>query len=497
VIRVQNNSAAQVCRVLVGLFAGMAVSAGAEAQGLGVQPVPANPDAPSSVPASIAPAAPSVNGVPEGDFFTFGQPLKPFGDALANNGVYLKGFWQSTLFSNPSGGVQRGTIGYDEAYFGADFDLQKMAGLTGSVIHFSIDSRFGGMPQGVNNFGGSDAGYLQGTGPDNQTRLNELTWDQHLFDDKIRFVVGRTSLADYFATSDLYCQFQIGTCGNIGPFTWSADSNSTFWPIATWAGEVAYFPTPEVYIRVGASESDPYQYTGGGFVWNGGWSTSHATGVFLPVEVGYQEDAATTRYAGRYDIGFTYDSSNFADERYNTQGGLLAYSGGTPMSDGSASTIYLQAEKMVWRPDPSKPQGLSLFASAQFATSGHPLVQSFYQVGAVLHGTFPGRPNDIAAIDFQANIFNPRASGYVNDEIAAQGLSGNVPNDEELLETNYSVELAPGIQIKPYAIYIFHPDQNLFDVTPNPKVTYAFETGLRLTIALNDVLGLPKFFRPD
>jgi porin len=167
------------------------------------------------------------------------------------------------------------------------------------------------------------------------------------------------------------------------------------------------------------------------------------------------------------------------------------------MSDGSATTIYLQAQKVVWRPDPSKPQGLSLFASAQFSTSGHPLVQSFYQVGAVLHGTFPGRPNDIAAIDFQANIFNPRASGYVNDEIAAQGLSGKVPNDEELLETNYSFELAPGVEIKPYAIYIFHPDQNLFDVTPNPKVTYAFETGLRLTVALNDVLGLPKFFRPN
>jgi hypothetical protein len=106
-----------------------------------------------------------------------------------------------------------------------------------------------------------------------------------------------------------------------------------------------------------------------------------------------------------------------------------------------------------------------LFASAQFATSGHPLVNS---------------PNDIAAIDFP-NISNPQASEYVNDEIAAQGLSGNVPNDGEILETNYSLELAQGIQIKPYAIYIFHPDQNLFDVSPNPKMTYAFETGLRLT----------------
>ena len=359
--------------------------------------------------------------MPQGDLFTLGDPLKPLGDALANNGVYLKGFFESTLFANVSGGTQRTDVVYDEAFYGADFDLQKIAGLTGTVIHFSFNSRFGGIPQGVNDLSGSTVGYLQGAGPNNETRLNELSIDQHLFDDKIRFVVGRTTLANYFATSELYCQFQVGTCSNIGPFTWSEDSNSPFWPIAVWAGEVAFFPTPEIYLRVGASESDPFQYTRQGFPWDQGWSTSHATGFFIPFEVGYQEDSKSVPYAGKYDIGFTYDSTDFTDARYNTQGQPLALFGGTPGTDGPASTIYLQAQKIVWRPDASKPQGLSLFASAEFATSGHPLVSSYIQVGAVLHGTFPGRPNDIAGIDFQQNIFNHRATGYVNDEIAAQG----------------------------------------------------------------------------
>jgi porin len=493
----RNKTTDQACRVLAGLIAGMAVSAAAEAQVVAVQPAPANTQASNSLSILPGPAPVSAGGVPEGDFFTFGQPLKPFGDALASDGVYLKGFFQSTLFSNPSGGVQRGTVNYEEVNFGADFDLGKIAGLTGSVIHFDMDSRFGGMPQGVNNFGGSDAAYLSGTGPDNQTRLTELSWDQHLFDNKVQFIVGRLTLANDFATSDLYCQFQVGTCSNIGSFTWSADSNTSFWPIATWAGEIAYFPTPETYLRVGAAESDPYQYSGAGYPWNAGWSTAHATGAFIPVEVGYQEDAATTRYAGKADIGFTYDSSDFADARYNSQGGLLAVSGGTPMSDGSDSTVYLQVQKTVWRPDPSKPQGLTLFASAQFGTSGRPMVQSFYQVGAVLHGTFPGRPNDFAAIDLQTDIFNPRVVDYVNDQIAAQGLKGNISQTEQILETDYSFELAPGLHVKPYATYIFHPDQYLFDVSPNPKVTYAFEAGLRLTVALNDVLGLPKYFGPN
>ena len=86
----------------------------------------------------------------------------------------------------------------------------------------------------------------------------------------------------------------------------------------------------------------------------------------------------------------------------------------------------------------------------------------------------------------------------MNDEIAAQGLKGNVSNTEQILETNYSFELAPGLTIKPYAAYIFHPDQYPFDVSPNPNVTYAFETGARLTVALNDLLGIrPQYFRPN
>jgi porin len=493
----RNDGKRVMCGALFGLLASMALTAAAEAQDLGAPPAPGNPQAPNAAPASISPELASTNGVPEGDFFTLGDPLKPLGDALADKGIYFKGFWADTLYANVSGGAQRSNAVYNEAYFGADFDLAKIAGLQGSVLHVSIDSRFGGFPQGVNNFSGSAAGYLTGAGPDTQARLTEFSFDQHLFDDKIRFVVGRTTLANYFATSELYCQFQVGTCSNIGPFTWSADSNTPFWPIADWAGEIGYFPTPETYIRVGASESDPVQYTQGGFPWNGGWSTAHATGVFIPVEAGYQEDPKTSRYAGKYDIGFTYDSTDFSDPRYNTRGQYLAFSGGAPMSDGSASTVYLQAQKVIWRPDASKPQGLSVFASAQFATSGKPLVQSFYQFGAVLHGTFPGRPNDIAGIDFQQNLFNRRAIGFVDDEIAAEGMHGHVSDDEEILEVNYSVQLAPGIQLKPYTAYTFHPDQDLYDVAPNPNNTYAWAVGVQFSVQFNQAFGLQSYYRPD
>ena len=474
-------------------------AASAAAQDVGTPPPATNPQPQILGPTSVNPSPPPPGpaGIPEGDFFTFGKPLAPLGASLASAGIYLKGFFESTLYGVPSGGVRQGSVVYDEAYYGADFDLQKMLGLPGSVVHFSLDSRFGGFPQGVNNFSGSAIGYLQGAGPDNKTRLNELTFDQHLFNDKLRIVVGRTTLADYFGTSELYCQFQVGLCSNLNPLNWSADSNEPFWPIAVWAGEASFWATPNAYLRVGASEDDPYRYGQAGFPWNAGWSTSQATGVFVPVELGYVTAPEETRYPAKYDIGFTYDSSNFADARYNTAGLPLTRFGGDPASDGSVTTIYAQIQKTVWRPDPARPQGLTAFAGLQINSSGRALVQNYFMLGAVLHGTLPGRPNDTLGVAFQDFLFNPRQTGHVNDEIAAQGLSGNVSNTEQNLEVNYGLEIAPGLQFKPYTSFTWHPDQNLFDVTPNPNVHYAFAAGVQLSVLLNEITGLPSFFRAN
>lgn len=473
---------------------------GALAQDVGAPPPATNPQPQILGPTTVNPAPPPTppGGVPEGDFFTLGKPLAPLGEKLANVGIYLKGFYAGTLYSVPSGGLQHTTVWYNDAFYGADFDLEKMAGIPGAVVHFSLDSRFGGFPQGVNNLTGSSMGFLQGVGPSNETRLNEFSWDQHLFNDRVRFVVGRTTLASYFGTSEIYCQFITTVCSNLGPFNWSANSNAPFWPISVWAGEVSLWPTKNIYLRAGASESNPQQYPQGGFPWHGGWGTSTATGVFVPVEVGYVTEPTEERYARKYDIGFYYDTSDFQDFQYNTLGQKLAFSGGTPAVHNGQSVIYAQVRQMIWRPDPSKPQGLTAFAGLLVNTSGRALIQNYFELGLVQHGTFPSRPNDSAGLLFLNFMYNPRATGAVNDRIAAAGLFGNVSNVSQIIELNYGFELAPGLEIKPYTDFTFHPDQNLFNVpVPNPKVHYAWAVGAQLSVLLNPLLGLPSFFRAN
>jgi porin len=456
-------------------------------------PPPATNLAPTMTPSPVNEAPPP----PSGFLFDTGAPLADLGKTLANNGVYLKGFYSGVLYGVPSGGLQHTDVFYNEVFYGADFDLEKIIGLPGAVIHFSLDSRFGGFPQGVGNLTGFSEGFLAGTGPDNNTRLNEFSLDEHLWDDKIRFVVGRTTLASYFGTSELYCQFISSICSNMVPFNWSSNSNDPFWPISTWAGEVAFWPTKNAYLRVGAEEANSSQFTHAGFPWNGGWGIKNATGVFTPIEAGYVTRPSETRYPTRIDVGFYHDSSDFTDFRYNTAGAKLALAGGTPGTNSGSSVVYAQARQTIWRPDPKSSVGsIDAFAGILQDAGGHAFVQTYFEAGLVAHGPIPFRPNDSAGVVFTNFLFNHRATGYVDDELAAGGHPGNnVSNQSQLVEVNYGIAVAPGVSIKPFMDFTFHPDQDIFDVIPKPGVNYALAAGGQLFILFGPALGLPGLFR--
>lgn len=402
--------------------------------------------------------------------------------SLHNSGIDITGYYEGNFYANVGGGAKQTNVYFSDLAFGANFDLAKLAGIPGAQIGFSIDSRFGGFPQGVNDLTGSSVGFLGGAGPDNRTRLTELTFSQKLADGRFSYVVGRTTLANYFGTSDLYCQFESSLCSNLVPFNWSADSNEPFYPIAVWGGEVEIDPTVRTYMKLGVSESNPSQYGGGGFPWNNGWSFKGATGAFVPVELGYTTETDGSKMPGRYDVGFYYDSSNFADARYNGTGGRLAFSGGNPALDGAQSVVYLQAEQVLWREGARKLWG---FAAGQFAVEGHAPVASYYQLGAVMQGTFAGRPHDTAGISAAYYVFNQRVTGALNDAIAANGGTGHMSNSEAIFEVNYGIAVGHGITVKPYIDLTLNPDQFLFDVpVPNPSIRHAVAVGTTINFGL-------------
>lgn len=403
--------------------------------------------------------------------------------ALANKGIDVTGYYVGGYYANVSGGLKRTNVYFNDLAFGANLDLAKIASIPGASIHFTIDARFGGFPQGVNDLTGSSVGFLGGTGPDNRARLNEFTYRQQLAGGMLSFLVGRTTLANFFATSDLFCYFSTSICSNLTPLNWSANSNEPFYPIAVWAGEVEVKPTPVTYFRVGASESNPDQYNGGGFPWDQGWTTDHATGAFIPVEFGYSTEGGDSAAPGRYDIGFFRDTSRFGDARYNTAGGRLLLDGGMPANDGGRSSIYIQAEQVLWHAG-TGPAARKLwgFAGAMFDVSGHSTVQNFYQAGLLMLGTLPGRPKDSAGLLATFYTFNARVTGATNDAIIAAGGSGHMSRTETIMEANYGVDIGYNITVKPFIDLTLDPDQALFDVAvPRPNVRYALAVGSNIS----------------
>ncbi len=159
--------------------------------------------------------------------------------------------------------------------------------------------------------------------------------------------------------------------------------------------------------------------------------------------------------------------------------------------------IYAQARQTIWRPDPKSSIGsIDAFAGILQDTGGHAYVQTYFEAGLVAHGPIPFRPNDSAGVVFTNFLFNHRATGYVDDELTAEGHRGNnISNQSQLVEINYGIAVAPGVSIKPFMDFTFHPDQDIFDVIPKPGVNYALAAGGQLFILFGPALGLPGLFR--
>ena len=62
---------------------------------------------------------------------------------------------------------------------------------------------------------------------------------------------------------------------------------------------------------------------------------------------------------------------------------------------------------MVWRPDPTAVQGVTLFGTFVAGTGGRQYKDYFLNGGAVLTGTFLGRPYDTLGVGFALEHFSP------------------------------------------------------------------------------------------
>ncbi len=76
----------------------------------------------------------------------------------------------------------------------------------------------------------------------------------------------------------------------------------------------------------------------------------------------------------------------------------------------------------------------------------------------------------------------------------ASGRSGHMSTHEQTLEADYSIHLVAEVRLTPFAAFIFHPDQQVYTITPpDPKITHSFSAGLHLSFSPGEAAGPTPF----
>jgi porin len=451
--------------------------------------VQAGPTAPSLLIPLEPPEALPPSGTQGGYLFNLRPLGVDFGRALADNGIYLVARDLSEVLGNVSGGRKQG--GSFEGYttLGFDLDMDRIAGITGGSIHFLLDDL-----QGQSFAGYSGSAFLNnrifaGNGP--AFRLNELSYEQNLFDKRVNLRLGRVPAYTQFDGSELYCTFITSLCRTPAAYTF----NRGYPPYvaSSWAAVAQIRIAGPFYTNIGVYENEPILSTTnhGGFP-GPDWGLNYAAGATIPVQFGYRTTLANDRYPRAFSVGGFYDTGRYADPLLNTNGQNRTLFGGASKMDVGLSEFYIQAQQMVYRPDASD-RGLTLFGGANWATSGQPSVERMFFGGAYYKGPFAQRPNDTAGVAVSLLDVNPRITERI-DSVLSQTTGGQASRSEISYQVNYGFTIAPGMAIKPFFEFISHPDQAT-TTGPSGNNTHAIFVGALFEVDVAHLLGLPTLGR--
>jgi porin len=441
--------------------------------------LPAAAQSQTPPPSAMVPQSISLAPTQPGDLFSLTQIGKSTGQVLRDNGIYINLGYQTEFQANVIDGRKRGIAFTGEPFGGVDLDLQTILGIPNAAFHVIFDERIG---RAVQFMSATQAPLQDSFGPSQTFRLSELSYDQSLFNDHLRMLIGRINPTSDYLISDYSCLFIAATCAQ--PQSWYFNTNENPYPTSTWGARFTIKPTLPTYIRFGAYEEDPslLQPGNAGFT----WSTQHAVGVFIPTEIGYETSLSTARYPSHYAIGGYEDTASYI-EPSGTFGGP-----GTTREGRSA--VWGMLQQTVWRPDPSTSRSLELFAQVYIATSGYQEYSKTFVAGGLFRALFPARPNDTIGFIGYNYTMNQRTTENLNSMIASQGTRGTINPAQFNIQLFYGFQIAPGINLKPDIEYDINPDQ-LNNPAPNPRIHDALVVGFQFSINIPQALGMPTWIR--
>ncbi|MEZ5828415.1 MAG: carbohydrate porin [Hyphomicrobiales bacterium] len=395
---------------------------------------------------------PEYSGMPEGAV----MPLDAFGvrRGMAKHGIEVGGTYYGEAFQN-WGGIKDGGA-YDgvlELYMKADMHrLGFWKGLCFHVDGYQIHGR---------SITGEDVGGLMPVSSleaEPSTRLFELWFEQHLFNDTMSVKVGQLAADAEFFFAEGGGYVLNGTWGWAPIAAENLPNGGPAYPLATPGVRVAVTPTENTSAMIGIYNGDPAPQCNkaGGDPQR---CNDHGTDFeldddpLLMAEGAYNYDLAGGRLPGTIKIGGWNHFGTFEDQRVDVGGGLIGVTGnaGKPLDHDWA--LYVIVDQLLWRvPGSEDPEGVGVFFRFAGAPEDRNLVDFYFDGGFTFTGMIPGRPRDAFAVGF--------AYTKISDDASAFDVDSGEPvarNYESLVEVAYTLELTEGWILQPDFQYFWNP----------------------------------------
>ncbi|MFT9100372.1 MAG: carbohydrate porin [Zymomonas mobilis subsp. pomaceae] len=400
------------------------------------------------------------------------------------------------------GNVSGGTSG-KPAYIGVtapsiEVDLEKLIGLKGGRFNVSALQTRG---RSISAEQLSVYNPVSGFEADRSTRLFELWYQQSLFGDKLDIKIGQQDLDTEFLISDygaLYLNANFGW-----PMAPSVNlyGGGPAWPLASPAIRFRYRPTNQLTFMFAAAADNP---SGHSFynadnptnqsVHKDGANFNMRSGALLIAELQYSinpqpEDMSKATedpgLPGIYRLGGFYDTGRFPDQRYDTNGGLLASpdSDGNPMMHRGNWMIYGIIDQMIWRPSLSSPTSLGIFVRPTGNGGDRNLVSFAIDAGFNLKAPFPERENDTLGLAWGMGRTSSRQRAYDRDlRNFNLGTYQPISHDEHHIELTYQAQVTPWMVLQPDLQYIVNPSRGVLNPNTGRRVGNEVVFGLHSNI---------------
>ncbi len=273
-------------------------------------------------------------------------------------------------------------------------------------------------------------------------RLTQFWYEQAL--GRARIKLGRSSPGEDF--EGFSCDFQnLSFCGAqpgnlVGDYWYN-------WPVSQWSARLRY-DAGAAFAQVGAYEVNPRNLDRDFF----SWRVHGATGVLIPVELGWVGQSGRAGHAASYRVGGWWSSAHGDDVLLDVDRRPHVLTGAAPLRRSGRYGAWIAVQRQLsGRAEKGKAvSGLSMFLNVTQADRRTSPIDNQVAAGLFYKGLLPALPGDVLGLGIARTNVNARS--VRGSPATPGGLDA-----EYAAELYYSLHPTGWLELRPNLQGVHHP----------------------------------------